>query len=303
MREQAKAARIEAAKPRETFADVAELWIERKLVDEKRAPRYTYNCRRNLANHVLPSIGDREVASISRQDVTLLLDRVYKGGTACATSGHHRGGGGPYAANRTLAMVKSILNFAEERGSIDRNPVTMKRMAKENIRERVLDDAELAIVLQAIETLGSPYCEYYKFLAYVPCRRDEARKLEWSELTDHPDGTVVWHQSTNKSKRPHSLILPPTVTAMLRAMPRIKLGRYVFSVSSGKPFAGLSALKQRLDAKVTELNGAPIPHWQNHDLRRSGATNLARLMVSMPWRFSCCALVASVRASARVMPG
>ncbi len=164
VREQAKAARIEAAKPRETFADVAELWIERKLVDEKRAPRYTYNCRRNLANHVLPSIGDREVASISRQDVTLLLDRVYKGGTACATSGHHRGGGGPYAANRTLAMVKSILNFAEERGSIDRNPVTMKRMAKENIRERVLDDAELAIVLQAIETLGSPYCEYLQIL-------------------------------------------------------------------------------------------------------------------------------------------
>jgi integrase len=36
--------------------------------------------------------------------------------------------------------------------------------------------------------------------------------------------------------------------------------------------------KQRLDARITELNGGkPIPHWTLHDLRRTFRTGLSRL--------------------------
>ena len=53
---------------------------------------------------------------------------------------------------------------------------------------------------------------------------------------------------------------------------------FVFSHKPGRPIAGFSKMKQRLDAKI-EATGEKVRPWRLHDLRRTLATNMQRLGV------------------------
>jgi hypothetical protein len=48
-----------------------------------------------------------------------------------------------------------------------------------------------------------------------------------------------------------------------------------------RPFTAFSKLKERLDAKITKLNGGvPLEQWGLHDLRRTMRTRLSALPIS-----------------------
>ena len=55
----------------------------------------------------------------------------------------------------------------------------------------------------------------------------------------------------------------------------------MFSPGKAAPY-GFSAAKSRLDKFIARDNGARIPPWILHDLRRSAATCLASLGVNLP---------------------
>ena len=68
----------------------------------------------------------------------------------------------------------------------------------------------------------------------------------------------------------------------------------MFTVTGDTPVSGFSRAKDRIDAEILKLQKSeamqrgdsaavePIPHWTVHDLRRTGATGLARLGVNLP---------------------
>ena len=76
-----------------------------------------------------------------------------------------------------------------------------------------------------------------------------------------------------KADRAHEVPLSPLALEILEALPRFS-GPYIFTTMGGeRPVSGFSKGKKGLE----ELSG--LTDWRLHDLRRTGATNMARLGV------------------------
>ena len=88
--------------------------------------------------------GPRRIKDIKRRDVRELLDEV----AARA----------PIMANRTLALVRKMFNFAIEHDWLEANPCHMiKRPGEEKQRERVLNEDEIRLVWKVAAEEESRY--------------------------------------------------------------------------------------------------------------------------------------------------
>src|SRR5262249_47296059 len=85
---------------------------------------------RILTVEVLPRWGDRSVRELARRDVRALVERVAERA--------------PIMANRPLALVRKMLNFAVDHDWIDANPASrVEKPAPEHSRDRVLSPDEI----------------------------------------------------------------------------------------------------------------------------------------------------------------
>jgi integrase len=91
-----------------------------------------------------------------------------------------------------------------------------------------------------------------------------------------------------KNGKAHDVHLAEAARAVLRDVPRRADCDFVFSTTGKTPISGFSKAKAMLDAAVVDgrENGvagaggnAPLVPWRLHDLRRTGASTLARLGV------------------------
>jgi integrase len=215
--------------------------------------------------HVLPAWGKRLARDITRRDVLDLLDGIV-------------GAGHPIAANRTLAVVRAMFGWAVTRDILPSSPCAgVKRPAPETPRDRVLDDAELAIVWTAAEELGGPFAALIKLLILSGQRRDEVARMEWAEV-DLEAGLWRLPAARSKNRKPHDIPLPPQAIEILQALPRFAGGKFVLTTDSGRSAASNYAKnKQRLDRLCPGLTT-----WTLHDLRRSAASGLARIGTPLP---------------------
>ena len=86
---------------------------------------------RYLATDVLPAWGQRQAADVRRRDVVVLLDQIVARGA-------------PIAANRVLALVRKLWNWAISRDYLAHNPcLQVHPPGKEHSRERVLSAEEI----------------------------------------------------------------------------------------------------------------------------------------------------------------
>ncbi len=115
----------------DTVEAVARQFIERHCKRSNR-PRTATETQRLLDLHVLPRWRGRLVRDIIRRDVLDLIDRVVDGGK-------------PIAADRTLAAIRKMFNWAVARDIIAASPCAgVKPPTAERSRDRVLTDQELA---------------------------------------------------------------------------------------------------------------------------------------------------------------
>src|SRR5262245_41346436 len=88
---------------------------------------------------VLPKWGERSVRELTRRDVRALIDRVVDRGA-------------PVLANRVLALVRKMLNFAVDPDWIEANPAArITNPTPEISRERVLSDDEIRRFWRVLE--------------------------------------------------------------------------------------------------------------------------------------------------------
>jgi integrase len=292
----AKAAvKAEAARKRDTFQTVMDEFIKRHMEGKRRSPRYVEDVRRNFSNHVLPRWADRDIKSITRRDVIELLDAIVDKGTdvkgADGKKKHVKGG--PISANRVLAAVRALFNWALRRGLIESTPASLvERPGEENQRERVLTADELRVIWTETAALGTPVIQFFRTAMMLGQRREETAGMRWADL-DLEDKVWTIPAEMTKAGRLHIVPLPQAVADMLKAMPHktflnakneTELSLYVFTGNGKAPISGYSAIKKRLDAKVTEARKkaevADIAAWTLHDLRRTVATEMARLGVA-----------------------
>ena len=219
---------------------------------------------RILNKEIIPAWHGRRLSQITRADIHELLDSIIDRGT-------------PVAANRTLAWLKGMCNFAIERGIIEASPCArIKPPTVETARDRVLSDLELKAVWQAADALGWPYCGFIQLLILTGQRRNEVADLTWREI-DFDNRLWTLPAARAKNDVEHTIPLSDLAVEILRAVPRID-GDYVFTITGRRPIQGHHVIKRRIDA----LMPPDIAPWVVHDIRRTVASGMARLGVNLP---------------------
>jgi integrase len=254
----------------DTFGAVAHDYLERHHRKNSRESTFL-EAKRDIERNVLPKWRNRPIASISRRDVLDLIDGIIARGAEVQ-------------ANRTLARLRALFNWAIEKDRVASSPVArMKLPTPEKARDRVLTDNELRRLWQASTEIGWPFGPLVKLLLLTAQRRDEVAGMEWAEI-DLVKRVWTIPRHKTKNDRLHEVQLSDAALDVLRSLPRIDDG-LVFTTTSETAVSGFSKAKRRLDAAMLKAkhaeprtrNGGAIEGWTLHDLRRTAATGMARL--------------------------
>ena len=227
-------------------------------------PRTIEGTQQLLDLHVLPRWRKRLIKDITRRDVLDLLDGIVEGGR-------------PVAANRVLTAVRKLFNWAMERDIIASSPCAgVKPPTPEQSRDRVLSDDELGNVWRAADQLSGPFGVLVKLLILTGQRRDEVARMTWGEV-DLDARLWILPKERSKNGQPHDIPLSEPATAILESLPRIG-DTFVLTTDGKAAASNYSKNRRRLDARLSP----DMPQWVLHDLRRTAASGMARLGISLP---------------------
>lgn len=152
-----------------TVAAFIQEYLERWAKPRKRSWQED---ERILNKDIAPAIGRRKIKDIHRRDVILILDKIVERGA-------------PITANRTLAVVRRMFNFAVERSIIEITPCYgIKAPSKENKSERFLSDEEIKIFWHGVEksNMAETTKLALKLQLVTAQRKGEIVSAEWDEF-------------------------------------------------------------------------------------------------------------------------
>ena len=147
---------------------------------------------------------------------------------------------------------------------------------KERRRKRILNDDEIRFLWAAADGV---YGNLAKIALLTGQRQGAISNAKWADVS--LDG--IWSiPTTDRQKGTGEVLpLPDLALEIIRSQRRIAENPYVFTGRTAEgPFNGHGRAKKRLEAKMAELNGEPLPQWQFHDLRRTARSLLARAGVT-----------------------
>ena len=209
-----------------------------------------------LRRHVLPRLGNRSVADITRADVTAL---------------HHQMRAIPYAANRTIAILSAVFTAAELWGLRPEgtNPCRYVKRFREERRERFLSDEEyrrLGAVLREVDRTGSVAASAVaaiRLLMLTGCRLSEIMTLRW-EYVAQESAELRLPDSKTGAKTVH---LGAAAVAVLRGIARVEGNPWV--ITGRRPGSRVASLHYpwALIRKRAGLDDVRL-----HDLRHSFAS-------------------------------
>jgi integrase len=282
-RRAAQAARSEEP---DTFAAVADLFVERYAKRNTR-PTTCAETERVIRRELKPAWGARPIRDIGRRDVIELLDGIVDRGA-------------PIQANRTLAHMRRLFNWALEREIVQTNPAAGLTMPTPEVqRDRTLSDDEIRLFWNACDDIGWPFGPMFKLLLVTAQRRSEVAGLRWSELK-LADRQWVIPRERAKNDREHVVHLSDLAGEIIEALPRFARernggegkgteGDLVFTTTGETHVSGYSKAKERLNTRMLELlrsdladtgEDAAIREWTLHDLRRTATTGMAKLNIA-----------------------
>src|SRR5215469_2052540 len=152
-----------ARKEAPTVAELAARFLA-EHAEAKRKPRTAREYRRLFEKVILPALGQKRAADVTRQDIARL---------------HHAKRGTPTEANRTLALLSVFFTFAERQGerADGSNPCRHVERFPLPRRERFLSGEELARLGDTMAAYrGSPYIPAaVKLLVFTGARLSEIR--------------------------------------------------------------------------------------------------------------------------------
>ncbi len=101
------------------------------------------------------------------------------------------------------------------------------------MRDRALDDKELAAIILTGRQMPAPFGAILEVLALTGQRREEVVQMAWSEIDEE---TRIWHIPLQRSKnaKAHLVHLSDPVWAVIKSRPQHS--RFVFATSGGKNF-------------------------------------------------------------------
>jgi integrase len=228
-------------------------------VDPKRKSRTAREYRRLFDKVILPALGGKRVADVSRQDVAQL---------------HHARRATPTEANRMLALLSVLFHFAERIGERpdSSNPCRHVERFPQRRRERFLSADELARLGDALAAYaGSPnHVATIKLLIFTGARLGEVLGLRW-EWIDFERGEARLPDSKTGAKTIH---LPPPALEVLAGLPRIEGEPHVLGAKRGTTFIEAPWRRIRVAAGLDDV--------RLHDLRHAFASVAASAGMGLP---------------------
>ncbi len=179
--------------------------------------------------------------------------------------------GGPVQANRTRASLSKFLNWCLREGLVESNQAALTNVNKEKRKDRVLLDAELVQIWNALP--ANDYNAIVRLLILTGQRAKEIADLRWSEV-DFDHDIITLPPRRTKNGRKHTIPMSPAVASILRNQMRQADRDHVFGRGQGG-FSGWSKAKASLDQAIA-AKGSMLP-WIIHDLRRAVATGMAEI--------------------------
>ena len=260
-----------ASRSAPTVSQLVDEYIEKWAIPRKRS----WKEDQRLLNHdVIPAIGRKKAAAVTRRDIRLLLDAIIERGA-------------PVTANRVLAVVRKMFRFAVSRDIVPSNPCeAVEAPAKESSRERVLSESEIKTLWQMLESdalhMSEPVRMVFRLMLATGQRKGEVVGAEWGEF-DLDTGWWTIPEDKAKNGLPHRVPLSPLTLKLLREIRKADAdSEFLFPSSQrGKPIRD-DAISKAVRRNESALN---IAHFTPHDLRRTVASQMAsagtsRLVIS-----------------------
>lgn len=219
--------------------------------------------KRDFERLVYPEIGDEPIGTLKRSQIIDLLDKI-------------QGKSGDRMADLTLAYLRKVLNWHASRVDDFNSPIVKgmgRYNGKEQERSRALTDDEIRKLWAATEPNGkalNPFHALLRFLLLTGARRNEARFLQWDEVSG---GDWLLPAGRNKTKVDLLRPLSKVAQALLAAQPHIDDGPFVFTTTGHHPLSP-SKPKGAFD------KACGVKDWTLHDLRRTARTLLSRAGVA-----------------------
>ena len=208
-----------------TITELAENWLD-VHVDAKLKPKTAADYRSTLNTHVLPALGRLRTDRLDQMSVADM---------------HQRGRGAPYAANRALAVVSKMMDFAERQGFRPKgsNPVKGLERYREEKRERFLSSEELTALGQALSAKEvvnrhSPFAiAAIGFLLLTGMRLQEVLRLRHNEVDLQRAMLFLGDSKTGKK----SVVLGTHAAELIGSLPQVAESPWVFpsSIDPQKP--------------------------------------------------------------------
>lgn len=145
---------------------------------------------RFIKRHIAPALGGRKLALLRQEDVEKWLESMRADGYA------------PASCNRLLAVLKSILALAEERGFTPASAARKTRPFR-NLpqRERYLSRAEGAALLRRLAADPQVKARVLHLLLLTGARKNEILKARWEYLDRERRTLLVPLAKSGKSRR------------------------------------------------------------------------------------------------------
>lgn len=215
-----------------------------------------------LQTQLFPRFGRQSLDEICRADVLLWFDRYSQ--TA------------PGGANRTLDVLRQIMNHAVDCGHIAGNPTWgVSRNSRPQLTRFLSRDEidRLHVVLDSHHGRGSgqQQTEIIRLLLLTGCRKGEIVRLRWSEV-----GENALHLADSKTG-PRTVLLSTQAQAILKRQPR-KESEFVFP--SLRDSSHSRSIELSLWRKVRKQ--ARIEDVRLHDLRHNFASHAVMNGVPVP---------------------
>jgi integrase len=248
-----------------TVATLAEEYLEKWAKPRKRSWRED---ARILEKDVFLEWGRRKAREITRRDVIRLLDGIVD-----------RGAG--IMANRTLAVIRKMFNFAVSRDIVPVSPcLAVRAPAPEQRRDRVLTTDEVQALwlrLEGAKMIAEGTKLALKLQLVTAQRKAEIVSAAWEEI-DFTDKWWTIPPEKAKNKMAHRVPLSPLALELLQAAKLLSgTSSWIFPSPRGNRHITPEAVDHALRRPSLEgLGFTFVPH----DLRRTAASHMTSMGIS-----------------------
>lgn len=224
--------------------------------------------KRIFNKYVIPEIGGRLADSITRADVTRLVDGI----------------GAPTMARAVAAQLSAFYSWALPRlDRLEANPCRDAwKPPKAPARDRTLSDEELRALWKAAAEEAAPFGPGVRLLLLTLQRREEVFSADCEEFDLE---SATWAIPATRAKNGLAHIVPLSAAAAAELKPLIgdrRVGKVFPARGNGdRGASGFSKAWARIREAVENELARPLERFTMHDLRRTGATGMQRLGVRL----------------------